>query len=77
MNIEILTAIISSAALSTIISSLFAFFQSNTKNRLERITDERKKWRDDLRDFVGKFLEAGDDDTRRRILANLKVRINA
>ena len=77
MNIEILTVIISSTVVTTIISALFGWFQNNKNNKLERITDERKQWRIDMRNYAESFQQKSCFQKVKNILANIKVRINA
>ena len=42
----------SSAILSTTITSLFGLLSNRKKDYLENITKERKEWRDYLRNFI-------------------------
>ncbi len=77
MNIEIFAAFISSTVVAALILSAFSWFQSNKKNSLERITDERKNWRIDMRDYAEQFRNEDDFNHCLKILANIKLRINA
>ena len=52
MDITIITAIIGSSVLAAIVTALFTKLSKDKSDKLQYITNERKQWRDDLRDAI-------------------------
>jgi hypothetical protein len=80
-TIKIVCAVLSSSLLSGFISNYVSNRQFKKEVRLKRITDERTKWRENIREIVKELSELDlnkqeDILKLRRILNQLKVRIN-
>lgn len=69
---NILNIILSSAVIVSIIS----FYKWNQTKKLERITDKRGEWRNDLRQLAIDILDNNDLNEDRILLSKLKLRIN-
>ena len=52
MDTNIITAIIGSSVLAAIVTALFTKLSKDKSDKLQYITNERKQWRDDLRDAI-------------------------
>lgn len=64
--------------LVAIVSGMLAFIQFKKSNSLKYITEERQKWRTEIRDIIVELEVSGDDENKiRPILSFLKGRINA
>jgi len=63
--------------IATVITLLFNWIQSNRKNVLERITDERKQWRIEMRQCSEAFQREHCISKSKDLLTGIKVRINA
>ncbi|MDR2600121.1 MAG: hypothetical protein LBC73_07580 [Oscillospiraceae bacterium] len=77
MSNSILSIILSSSVVATVIIVFCNWIQNNRKSILERITDERKQWRDDMRTCALKFQREHDLNASKDLLASIKLRINA
>ena len=66
-------SIFSAVGVSTIIGTIFTFVQFNKKNNLEYITQERTKWREDLRKIL---VDIGDTEKREKAIIRLKGQLN-
>lgn len=76
MGPELIIAILSSSVIATGIGSLIAFFQSKKNDNLHYISEERTKWRAELRK-IAEEIDAATIDNLSGPLTKLKVRINA
>jgi len=63
--------------LVAVVSGTLAFIQFQKSNSLKYITEERQKWRTEIRDIIVKIEESDDVNTIRPNLSFLKSRINA
>jgi len=54
---DLIIQILSTTVIATIITGLFSFFKSKKDARLNYIVEERKRWRDSLREIVKKLNE--------------------
>lgn len=68
-------AILASTVISTLISSAVVYINFQKENQLKYITQERKEWRDKLREIAYNLQGANIYDTM-KLLTELKVRIN-
>lgn len=66
-------SIFSAVGVSTIIGTIFTFAQFNKKNNLEYITQERAKWREDLRKIL---VDIEDASERADAIIRLKGQLN-
>lgn len=73
MNVEVISG---SAVLAAVISGFVSYFVARRTDRLRYITDERKTWRNEIRE-ISKRLQGASYETTLCILTDLKVRINA
>lgn len=73
MNISV---ILGSAVIAAIISGGISYFISRQQGKLQYITDERRKWREQIRKIAENLYGATYEDTL-KILVSLKVRINS
>ena len=69
--------ILTSTVIATIVSGLFAFYQNYRSNKLSKITDERKAWRDDIRKISENIIVNTDKAKLENEITKLKVKINA
>lgn len=76
MKVELIIAILSSSVIATGIGSLIAFFQSKKNDNLHYISEERTKWRAELRK-IAEEIDAATIENLSGPLTKLKVRINA
>ena len=76
MNSEIFTAIIASVSIGTIISAIIVWSTGQKTNELNKITQERKQWRDDLREIGIEVEKAINFFQLKKVLVKLKVRLN-
>lgn len=76
MGPELIIAILSSSVIATGIGSLIVFFQSKKNDNLHYISEERTKWRAELRK-IAEEIDAATIDNLSGPLTKLKVRINA
>lgn len=76
MSYEITIAILSSTLLATIFSSLIGLFKSKKDDNLRYISEERTKWRAELRK-IAEEINLATLDNLSEPLTKLKVRINA
>lgn len=60
---------------STVIVGIIGFVQWRHDKNLKHITEERKAWRDDLRN-IAVILQTANEDDLKKVLTALKVRIN-
>lgn len=72
----LITTILTSTVVSTIFLALSNIFIDQRKRSVEYITNERAKWRNDIRRISGEIMEA-DETNLYKPLTELKVRINA
>ncbi len=83
-SLNMVIDILGTAVLAAIVSSLFSYFISKKDDRLKYIVEERKVWRDKLREIVDNLNEiqySGDgDDVKlyktKQTIAELECRIN-
>lgn len=75
-TMKILELVVGPAVIAAIISGIISFFVAKKERSLKYITDERKKWREEIRIIVEELVEA-DHEKVLMVLAKLKVRINA
>lgn len=68
--------ILASTVVSAIVTGIILIFDNNRKNCISNITDERRKWREDIREIVEK-LGSNDKNEQKKALIKLKPRINA
>lgn len=73
LTIEQIISASSAIGVSTIISIIFTFFQTNKKNNLDFITKERAEWRNDMKSIIVDLLDGGN---RRHVISRLKTQIN-
>ena len=76
MNIEILTAILSSTLISSILAAVFSILSNRKKEYIENITKERKEWREKLRKIAKEITKCTDITQLQLAIEKLKVRIN-
>lgn len=72
-----LKLILTSTVIATIVSGLFAFYQNYRSNKLSKITDERKAWRDDIRMISKNIMTYTNEHKLEKEITKLKVKINA
>lgn len=72
----LITTILTSTVVSTIFLALSNIFIDQRKRSAEYITNERAKWRNDIRKISSEIMEA-DETNLFKPLTELKVRINA
>lgn len=77
MEQDIFFTLLSSSVLATIITSIFNIFVNGKKLETNHITNERKTWRDQIRNLSQKINHAEDLNELKKILAELKLSINA
>lgn len=70
-----LETILASTVISTLISSVITYINFQKENQLKYITQQRKEWRDKLREIAYDLYGANLQDTF-KLLTELKVRIN-
>lgn len=73
---DTITLIFTSTVVSAIVTALFGFFSSKRQNTLKYITEEREKWRDEMR-IIAEDVEQSKVDNINVKLTKIKVRINA
>lgn len=73
---EIITMLFTSTVVSAIVTALVGYFSSRRANMLKFITEERKKWRDEMR-VIAEKIERSKRDNIGKVLTKVKVRINA
>ena len=73
---DTITLIFTSTVVSAIVTALFGYFSSKRQNTLKYITEERKKWRDEMR-MIAEELEHSKRKNVNAKLTKIKVRINA
>ena len=73
---SIVTTILTSTVLATIFSSFIAYIISNKDNKLKYITEERKLWREQIRDIGTRIATAKGQHDLILALTELKLRIN-
>lgn len=73
---ENIIKLLSSGLVVAIVTSLFNFVTSQRADSLKYITEERRKWREELR-VIALELECADFDSIKPILTKIKVRVNA
>lgn len=78
MEIEVISAILGSAVVSTFISSLFSHFTNRKNNALQHITEERKVWREKIRK-ISEDIEKVKFGNKKinQLLVQLEVNINS
>lgn len=69
--------ILTSTVIATIVSGLFAFYQNYRSNKISKITDERKAWRDDIRIISKNIMAYTNEHKLEKEITKLKVKINA
>lgn len=73
----IIMSILSSTVLATIFSSIVTYLNYNKELRLKRITDERAKWRESIRNIASELNNSNNDKkTVLSELTKLKLLIN-
>lgn len=77
MTENIIIAIITSLLSSSVLVGIMEFLKWNKDNKINYITNERKKWRDDLRIIALNLSESRTKAELDSNLTKLKVRINA
>lgn len=78
MEIEIIGAILGSAVISTLVSSLFSHFINRKNNTLQHITEERKIWREKIRKISEDLENVKFKDKKiNQLLVQLEVNINS
>lgn len=70
---EIVRVVISSTAFAAIIKALATVWLNQRENKLKYTVDERRKWREELREIADE-LEDATEQNMRSVLARLKVR---
>lgn len=76
MSVQLITVIMSSTVISVFISSILNFLQNRKNSSLQYITQERKEWRNQIRNIAEEISDSNSDNIF-GILDKLKVRINA
>lgn len=77
MSKELILAILGSTVISSIITTIFNYLQKNKDNKINNISSERTKWRNEIRKIAEKLssntltIEEFDE-----VLVRLKVRVN-
>lgn len=78
MEIEVISAILGSAVVSTFISSLFSHFINRKNNALQHITEERRTWREKIRKISEDIEKVKFGDKKiDQLLVKLEVNINS
>lgn len=72
----LIAAIVSSSVFTAIISGLINFIKSRRESKLERITDERKLWREEIREICDTLTSSNNLKELKAAIGKLKVRIN-
>ena len=67
---------LASAVIAALITSLFTYFQNQKSSNLQYITDERRKWRESVRDIYESLSNSHCYSDVVILLAKLKTRIN-
>lgn len=75
-NVMDINTILTSTIIAAMITSIFSFVRENKNNKLQYITLERQKWREEIRE-ISEMLEGANKDNVRMVLVKLKSRINA
>lgn len=75
LDINDIISIMSAVGISTVIGTIFNFIQSNKRNQLDYVTEERSKWREKLKEII---LELNEDseETKKKAISKLKIQIN-
>ena len=68
--------LLSSTVIGVIITGAYSFIHFQKANSLKYITEERKKWREEIRKIMEE-IEKSEEKTISRVLVQLKARINA
>lgn len=74
---EQISIVLSSTVISAVITVIFNFLTNYKKNQIENITQERKSWRDNIRELSSQISNTNDINELLHIIDKLKVRINA
>lgn len=78
MEKEIISAILGSAVIGSLVSSLFSHLTNRKNSTLQHITEERKIWREKIRKISEDLEEARFKDKKiNRLLVQLEVNINS
>ena len=72
---DTITLVFTSTVVSAIVTALFGYFSSKRQNTLKYITEERKKWRDEMR-VIAEEIEHSKYYNINEKLTKIKVRIN-
>ncbi|WP_434122107.1 hypothetical protein [Salinicoccus roseus] len=77
---NIITAIISSSLITSILSSLFTFFTTRysliRSQKVKYITEERQKWRQDIKEKIVKFNTAETLEDMKKIKYFIQLSLN-
>lgn len=73
---DTITLIFTSTVVSAIVTAFFGYFSTKRQNTLKYITEERKKWRDEMR-VIAEEVEKSKYYNINEKLTKIKVRINA
>lgn len=77
---DMVIAIIGSSAFGAVVSFLFTWISNRKSNSLNYITDERRKWRDKIREIIIGINESSFEGKKNKninkYLTQLKVNIN-
>lgn len=68
--------ILASSVIAAIVAGVFSYVVSRRQNKLQYITAERKKWREELRDVASEIQQTRNDKIE-NVLVKLKVRLNS
>ncbi|MBF0818249.1 hypothetical protein [Streptococcus acidominimus] len=73
VTFEQVVSVLSATVISTIITTLFSFIQTNKRNKIDFITKERSEWRKNLKNIIE---ELGNEGKRAEAIRKLQVQIN-
>lgn len=75
----IITSVVSSTVVATIILVIFTKMNNDKNARLKYVTEERQKWRSDIRKLtenISKAYNSNKADALKEYLVSLKIRLN-
>lgn len=76
MEPKIITIILGSSFLSAIITSIYNKNNNDSNNKLKYITEERRKWRADIRNTVITLITNNDEDEKHKMCCKLQLNLN-
>lgn len=76
MNIEIISAIISSSFITALITSFFNKKAQDKEHLMNYVVQERKQWRDFIRKKSIKFISLNEISEKQKILYQMQIRLN-